>query len=122
MSSNKFISNFILLKEISKKKNTNKIIDQHTLNADYFYEKMMLAPERIKITNWDNNLPIQEKRKIIDLINKKLNETFEYKIILFKFLPYDMIKYLESYIVDINYNTCLLMKKIKRNLSFPIMN
>ena len=94
----------------------NIFYDEETNNAEYLFDKILIAPERVGFNNWKNTLSENEKSLFVDKINNTFYKLFKYKIILLSVLPYDILKYIQPYILNMSLKSFNTFKYFKTNL------
>jgi len=92
----------------------NIFYDEETNNAEYLFDKILIAPERVGFNNWKNTLSEKEKSLFVNKINNDFNKLFKYKYILCKKLPYDILKYIELYILNMSVKSFIKFKYFKK--------
>ncbi len=94
----------------------NIFYDEETNNAEYLFDKILILPEAVGFNNWNNTLSQNEKCLLIYKINSTFNKLFKYKLLLSKHLPYDILKYIEPYVLNMSVKSFIIFKYFKSNL------
>lgn len=100
----------------------NSFYDLRTNNAEYLFDKILMSPERVVFNNWNNSLPQNEKCLLIYKIDNTFYKLFKYKLILSKHLPYDILKYIQLYILNMSLKSFKKFKYFKLDLINSVGN
>ena len=100
----------------------NLFYDTETNNAEYLFDKILFAPERVGFNNWNNSLPQNEKCLLIYKINNNFYNLFNYKFILHKLFPYDILKYIQPYVLNMTLKSFNKFKYFKLHLIDSVGN
>ena len=100
----------------------NSFYDANKLNAEYLFDKILVLPERVEFNNWNNSLPPNEKSLLIYKIDNTFYKLFKYKLILSKILPYDILKYIQPYVLNMSLKSFKKFKYFKLDLIKSVGN
>ena len=100
----------------------NSFYDLRTNNAEYLFDKILMSPERVGFNNWNNSLPENEKCLLVYKINNTFYKLFKYKLILSRILPYDILKYIQPYVLNMSLKSFKKFKIFKVDLINSVGN
>lgn len=100
----------------------NLFYDTETNNAEYLFDKILFAPERVRVNNLNNSLPQNEKCLLIYKIDNTFHKLFNYEFILHKLFPYDILKYIQPYLLNMSLESFNKFKYFKLDLINSVGN